>query len=232
MWIAVCDDVLMSVLLIAACTALTTLAVTNRITRLQSDSVFAPSTSRKGIDCAHMQDTAAARIASLIYSSTAAVALAALTLHVLTLLCPGTIGIAADSTTGGTATLQFFVAVAYWFVFLFAKHLLTRLVNWTFFLPRAITQWQCVHRLSVVCGAAAWTITALLAVCNNLSVTDTALLMLVAVAAPMFVTIWGVWKLFFGKMIGCLHFLLYLCTLELLLPLLAVVVVPFIIITS
>ena len=240
-WTAAADDAMMGTLLLALVLLLTTLAASRRNIRLQRDSVFAPAGSRQCGDCARMQATVSARLGACALTLVTSLSVASCAIYIATLLC-------GEMSGGGDATealpsvllspmmeilpvdiyLRFVVAcslgagVAGWALFFAVKRCLVGYVNWTFFHHEPVRQWQCVFRLSMAVKAVAWTGAALLMTCNELCFTNSVLLCIFAFIPGLLVTMWGTWRLFFGKALGSFHYLLYLCTLELMLPLLAV----------
>ncbi|MCF0193610.1 MAG: DUF4271 domain-containing protein [Bacteroidaceae bacterium] len=233
-WRATDDDtvtMLLTVLFVVVCVLLPTYRQT---IALQVESVFAPESSRKGLDSAQMQNTGHARMLALMMAAVLAGAAAVLTLLIahrlwdpaadLTRPLPPMLFDVIAKVVGPSLYMDHMVAVlllasgVVWYAFLLLKHWFTSFVNWTFFPADAKVRWQCVYRLSLTLHAVCVLAAAMVVVCNDLNITFSAVLCIIALLPGLLVTIWGVWRLFFGKMVGCLHFLLYLCTLELMLP--------------
>ena len=240
-WTAASDDVLMGVLLSALVLLLAALVVFGHNIRLQRESVFAPAGSRQGGDCARMQATLAGRVGAWTFTLVSALSVASCAIYIATLMWEGMSGRAdaagalpavllspvleilpADVYMRGIVACSLGAGVLGWTVFFAVKQWLVGYVNWTFFQPEPVRQWQCVFRLSMTVRAVMWTLAALLMTCNGLCFTYSVVLCIFAFIPGLLVTMWGTWRLFFGNALGCFHYLLYLCTLELALPLLAV----------
>ena len=233
-WRATDDDTVTALLTVAFVMVCLLLPAFRQTITLQMESVFAPKGSRKGLDSAHMQATGRARTLAVMMAVVLAAAAAVLSLFVahrlwdpaatLTRPLPPMLFDAIAKLSGPALYMDYMVAVlllasgTLWLAFLLLKRWFTGFVNWTFFPPAAKVRWQCVYRLSLTLHAVCVLAAAMVAVCNDLSITFSLVLCLIACLPGLLVTIWGAWRLFFGKMVGCFHFLLYLCTLELMLP--------------
>lgn len=102
-----------------------------------------------------------------------------------------------------------------WLVYFVLKRLMSSFVNWIFFRREKIFTWQRAYTFLFVTEATFFLILAMAVVFLPVSPADMLFLALVFVAFVKIVLLFKTYQIFFSKIYGILHLIVYFCTLEL-----------------
>ena len=120
-----------------------------------------------------------------------------------------------------TPYILFAAFLLLWFTYFLLKRLTISFVNWVFFRSEKIFTWQRAYTFLYVSEAVLFLILALIVTFFPISSEEVLLLALSLVFLVKIVLLFKTYQIFFGKMYGALHLIVYFCTLELM-PLLII----------
>jgi len=114
-----------------------------------------------------------------------------------------------------TPYILFVILFFLWLVYFVLKRLMSSFVNWIFFRREKIFTWQRAYTFLFVTEATFFLILAMAVVFLPVSPADMLFLALVFVAFVKIVLLFKTYQIFFSKIYGILHLIVYFCTLEL-----------------
>ncbi len=114
-----------------------------------------------------------------------------------------------------TPYIMFAAFLALWIVYFLVKRLAASFVNWVFFRSEKIFTWQRAYTFLYVVEALFFFVLALVAVYLPVLPNEVLILALFLILLFKIVLLFKTYKIFFPKLYGTLHLIVYFCTLEL-----------------
>ena len=114
-----------------------------------------------------------------------------------------------------TPYILFFAFFVLWLGYLLLKRLAISFVNWIFFRPEEIFTWQRAYTFLVMAESLLFLLLAMIVVYLPVSLNVVRIMALVLVSFIKIILLFKTYQIFFPKIYGTLHLIVYFCTLEL-----------------
>ena len=114
-----------------------------------------------------------------------------------------------------TPYLLFAAFFVLWIVYFLAKRMLGSFINWIFFRRGKIFTWKRVYTFLLAAEAMLFLVLALVVMYLPVTSSEVQLLVLIPIIFVKIVLLFKTYQIFFPKMYGTLHLIVYFCTLEL-----------------